>query len=289
MGWKQYHLIFRMLSNVHVGYRRVGNVMMARRYVHGRVLRGAIINCLAMNIFNEESNAYQAASEDLKNNIRNTYLWPAIPKDNHEKHPTDIPEKVKWDRLQAIFPFEETNGLRYFYPSPRGMKKEEFDYMFMSTEQRTSVMPDTSTAEEGMLFEIESISNFTRTGKPVFLVGTLWVSDAIQESPELFLANMILGGERTYGWGRGVVHIEQVVTATHEPDKIQFDGYTPSHIISDNLTMNSMARVEVLAGWEWVGRKHQLTHRVSYKPGCQVDGSTEFEIDEYGIWIEKSD
>jgi hypothetical protein len=232
-----------------------------------------------MNAFNEESTPYQKAIEIAKDNIRFSYLWPAKV--------VRISEKITWDSLQTLFPFSITRALEEFYPNPVAMKKEEFEYTFMGTEQRTSINPDNRTAEEGILFEVESITNHTRNGEQVFLVGILWISDMAQglEKPEELLSGMILGGERTYGWGRGILRIEQV-PISQTPNEIEFEGNVPSHLISDSVQLDDSARVETLAGWEMKDGHHSLTHLATYEPGCLVE-KQDFEINEYGIWVAK--
>jgi hypothetical protein len=277
MGWKQYHLIFRTRSNIHIGYRKVGNVMMSRGYVHGRALRGAIINCLALNIYDNEPNPYQKAMDLAKDNIRFSYLWPAYSGDNSGN--------PKWDSLHAVFPFSGTDGLGGLYPKPISKTGEEFDFTFRTTEQRTAINPATGTAEEGLLFEVESISNYTRDGNPVFMVGTLWISEGEQdlENPEGVFSNIQLGGERTYGWGRGSLKVEETKT-NQNPEGIRFKGHVPSHFITNNVRIDGATRVETLAGFEYKNNRYELTHRVVYEPGCFVDEETSFTIDDYGIW-----
>jgi len=67
-----------------------------------------------------------------------------------------------------------------------------------------------------MLYDVEFIAPYTREGRPVYLVGDLWVQEdnlpktvkegnkkvCLREAWKTALQHLQIGGERTYGWGR---------------------------------------------------------------------------------------
>lgn len=250
--------------------------MQSRCYVHGRAIRGALVNALASSLCSDEPDPYETASEVVRN-IRFTYFWPAYCR---ETSPDG------WNSLSTAFPFPVSDGLRKLYPNPIKIRKEALEYLFMHSEQRTSVGVSSRTAEEGVLFEVESISSHTREGKQVYLVGTLWISDSDGRlgNPTESFSNLLLGGERTYGWGRGLLRLEPAGSDRCDPTSLRFSGHVPAHLIPKESRPDPTAKVEALAGWETMRGKTRLTSVAAYEPGYWLDSESIVEIDESGIW-----
>jgi len=177
MAWTHYRLRFRLLAPLHVGWRKTGNLMQTRPYVPGRLLWAALTARLTRNAGQgHDAQAYQDVGKRVQEYFRFGYLWPSLD----GKHP--------------YFPWE--------HPA-------DFEYLLLGSYMSTSLHPQSTTAEEGSLHEVEFLAPTARDGRPVFLLGDLWVSeDDLPNDPanlgdwKAALSYLQLGGERGYGWGR---------------------------------------------------------------------------------------
>ncbi|WP_322797546.1 RAMP superfamily CRISPR-associated protein, partial [Thermoflexus sp.] len=179
MAWVHYVLRFRLLSPLHIGDRKMGNLMQTRPYVTGRVLWAALTARLTRDLGRgTRARGYQGIGAKIKKNFRFGYLWPSL------------------DGETPYFPWDH----------------DDFEYLLLGSYVSTAIDYDRQAAQEGSLHEVEFIAPVARDGRPVYLIGDLWVRvddpwvrDVL--SPELqrlweVLNRLQLGGERTYGWGR---------------------------------------------------------------------------------------
>ena len=230
MAWKHYQVVFRVLSPLHIGYRKVGNLMQTRSYVLGRNLWGAITARLVRDAGKgNDAQAYFVMGEVVRSCFRFGYLYPAIPRQEEGR-------KNRSGNVEPYFPWDS--------------KAVPFDYLFLSSYASTSLDYEFQAALAGSLHETEFISPCTRPlrgtaweggwgeeadalGLPVYLIGDLWVAEDCQkqwqdwiksnEGKKKFkdvsdllkfwcagklsswrqaLDKIQLGGERGYGWGR---------------------------------------------------------------------------------------
>lgn len=174
MVWTYYPLKFRLLSPMHIGYRKVGNLMQTRQYVPGKNLWAALTARITRDYLNgSDANSYKKVGEYAIDKFRFGYLWPSLDGDK---------PCFYWDR-------------------------EDFDYLFLDSYASTALDYSACSTEEGSLHETEFIAPVARNGKPVYLLGDLWVNEGAKdkiddESWQRSMENLQLGGERTYGWGR---------------------------------------------------------------------------------------
>ncbi|MEW6423841.1 MAG: RAMP superfamily CRISPR-associated protein [Bacillota bacterium] len=208
MGWLHYRITFRLLSPLHVGHRKAGNLMQTRRYVPGKSLWGALTARLTQDAgsgFKPE--AYEAVGRVVQSCFRFGYLYPAYM----ETGAAGVPDA---EELKPFFPWEKG--------------RVPFDYLFLESHTGTAVDAGSRGALAGSLHETEFISPQTRPERdnplslPVYLTGDLWVKKTpgeveknLQEVPEALrgvavkafaewgsgLDKLQLGGEQKYGWG----------------------------------------------------------------------------------------
>ncbi|HEB77761.1 MAG TPA: hypothetical protein ENI90_04450, partial [Methylothermaceae bacterium] len=182
MIWTHHRLTFRLLSPLHVGHRKVGNLMETRRYVPGRVLWAALTARLTRDDHDgNRGDEYQRIGGLVRKHFRFGYLWPSL------------------DGQTPYFPW----------------KHPDFDYLFLGSYASTALDYRRSAALAGQLHETEFIAPRTRTDGPVFLLGNLWVKDSLPGDLarwQVALERVQLGGERGYGWGRVRLAIEQDAT-----------------------------------------------------------------------------
>jgi hypothetical protein len=171
MTWKCYPTIFKAESPVHIGYRQIGILKTTRYYITGRAIWGAITANLTRALFsNPDSKDYQAVGNFVKENIRTTYFYPAIRKDDADSE--DL-SKYEVDGYFAFLPEYTDRGIKFGNES-----KDWFEQTFVDSFVSTALEPQTKTAEEGSLHEIEYIRNKIKLGKvvQVYYVGYLFVN-----------------------------------------------------------------------------------------------------------------
>jgi hypothetical protein len=268
---------------MHIGYRKVGNLMQTRNYVPGKNLWAALTARLTRDFPQAVWNrGYGKVGGALGEQFRFSYLWPSV------------------DGLEPCYLWAKA--------------KDDFDYLFLDSYAGAALDYSSGSTEEGSLHDTEFIAPVTRDGKPVYLIGDLWAdggqagrTDAIDPSDwQESMKDLQLGGERTYGWGRvslcpqwdvnsgGNVGGEtidgrrwrtedgKVIVSLRRGEKIA------SHVqaCGEREAADVIGPVEPLVGREWkehAGR--DVTYAgVYFAPGCEAKEDCEFEIDGYGRW-----
>lgn len=83
MAWTFYELRFRLLSPLHIGHQKIGNIQRTRHYVPARVLWGALTARLtrdgrARRLANVGEGDYVGMGTLVKEQIAFTYFYPAV-------------------------------------------------------------------------------------------------------------------------------------------------------------------------------------------------------------------
>lgn len=270
MAWTYYPLRFRLLSPLHIGYRKVGNLMQTRRYVPGKNLWAALTARLTRDADKQD---YIGVGKKVHENFRFGYLWPSL------------------DRDKPYFPWDH----------------DDFDYLFLGSYASTALDCIANAAQEGSLHETEFIAPVAQNSKPVYLLGDLWVRDGLLDAKkwQKAMENMQLGGERAYGWGRlarssdwnNIQRERGRTIADHEweelNDKIVLtlnkdDRITAHALDSRPGAVSSLTgQVEPQVGREWgeYSGQHPRFGGVYFAPESRVvDPETKFEIRNNGLW-----
>jgi hypothetical protein len=284
MAWQRYTLIFRLLSPLHIGYRKVGNLMQTRPYVPGKVLWAALTARLTRDFDNgSDGQRYIDIGKAVNGHFRFGYLYPALP---------DEPKKE----------VEAAADVTVHYPWGDPL----FDYRFLSSYAGTALNYDYQSAEEGTLREVEFIRPHARpvsgaeVAPQVYLVGDLYVEASWKNGSPLqnwqkTFEHIQLGGERHYGWGR-VQLVSDLQNPLSEEAKIKLENgdKIPAHALAvdpdgHKAVTGVTGAVEPLVGWERDNESTARKWRVSqaticYVPGAEVTAETTFSIGTYGIW-----
>ena len=273
MAWQHYRLVFRLLSPLHIGYRRTGNLMETRRYVPGKNLWAALTARLVRNAgHGADGGAYREVGRAVHKHFRFGYLWPSL------------------DRENPYFPW----------------KNDDFDYLFLGSAASTALEHSRRAAQDGTLHDVEFIAPTTRTGDEVYLLGDLWVQDplpSVVAGWQDALRAFALGGEQGYGWGR--VRLEQDPQPPMGNNSIggfawhvdgqeivltaPADSRITAHAVAagEQAVTNVEGVVEPLVGWErQESGGYRLTQNVvvAYAPGATVGEETTVSIGCYGIY-----
>ncbi len=273
MAWQHYRLVFRLLSPLHIGYRRTGNLMETRRYVPGKNLWAALTARLVRDAgHGADGGAYREVGRAVHKHFRFGYLWPSL------------------DRENPYFPWEN----------------DDFDYLFLGSAASTALEHTRRAAQDGTLHDVEFIAPITRTGKQVYLIGDLWVRTDLPDSVTYWqdaLRAFALGGEQGYGWGR--MRLEQAPQSLKGKNSIggfawrvddqkivltvPAENKITAHAVADDESVISsiVGAVEPMIGWErQKDGNYALTKRVivAYVPGAATVQKGQFRLGDYGIW-----
>ncbi len=272
MAWKKYQLVFKLLSPLHIGYRKVGNLHQTREYVPGKVVWGALTARLTrMTGKGDSSKGYSDIGKAVANHFRFGYLWPAIFKNNNS---------TEQSKLEVCYPWSNT----------------DFDYQFLNSYASTALNYDFQSSEEGTLHETEYIAPKTRDNRQVYLKGDLWVDEDNLNNQFInwksALNTMHLGGERNYGWGRVRLINELKPIEDNSIPEIQItnESKIPAHafaIVGNQTIHEIQGEVEPLLGWEWDNSNQNRVWKLSDPEICYVPGSIlkvdcSFEVDAFG-------
>jgi hypothetical protein len=262
MNWQSYDLLFRLLSPLHVGYRKVGNLMQTRGYVPGKnVWAGLTARLTRAAGQGADGAAYSKIGEALQRHCRFTYLYPAL---------------LDGDGYKTCYPWHD-----------------DFDYRFFDSYTSAALNGDHQAAAEGLLHETEYIAPCTRDGQPVYLTGALYIQKDLPECLQNWqaaLTQLQFGGERGYGWGRVQrLTLPEPVLVNEPVVTVAKDAVVRAHTYVQNAPL--VGAIEPLIGWE---RNYHSTNRalwklsdkaiICYAPGGQVTTASTFRIDPYGLW-----
>jgi hypothetical protein len=266
MEWTPWFVSFRLISPLHIGCKKIGNLQVTRPYVPGKTLWGALT---ARLVRDEGDNNYNDVGVRVNKELRLSYFYPSTSQDNVELWPWDNRE---WDN------------------------RDDFNWKFIGSYVSTAL--DGDTAEEGSLHEVEYISPTTRDGSPVFLVGYIFEKTGCQLKWKEALKRIQLGGERGYGWGR-IELIGEPVKKCSFFNSYVFDcaGSDPGITVEKNKPILAHAQIEGLDCHgtiePLVGRETDNNKRfggvlsradICWLPGSIVKESEVFRIIEHGIW-----
>jgi len=274
MNWVRYNLKYQLISPIHIGYRKIGNLMETRPYVPGKNLWAALTARLTRDAGLRD---YINVGKKVHNNFRFGYLWPSI------------------------------NGIDPYYP---WQSKGDFEYLLCGSYSSTPLDCSTKSASEGGLHEVEFIAPTTRKKDAVHLLGDLWVRDGSMDESiwQNALRNIQLGGERSYGWGRLACYSnwmsgqsekgrtisgfrweeqnEEIILKLKKGDIINAHA-SPILTSTEVLT----GHMEPLVGREWgeYSGQHPRFGGIFFVPGSKVnqngtDPDARFRIGNNGLW-----
>lgn len=274
MDWKLYRVSLKLLSPMHIGWRKIGNLQQTRYYVPGRTLWGALTARLARDC---GEFSYMKTGIDIDKFLRFSYFYPS---DNEERI--------------TLFPWES---------------EDEFEWKFIGSTVNTALDTCAKKADEGSLHETEYIAPKTRDREQVYLIGYVFEHKDCRLKWKAALPKLQIGGERTYGLGR--VGIDESKGCS-QVAQIDLDGYdieldeefpviklsasrsVVSHALADNQidSFASSGNIEPLIGLETT-REERFGAEISaaqicWTPGTKFSNDHTFVIGEKGIWKSKS-
>lgn len=267
-NWTPYLVIFKLLSPMHVGWRKIGNLQQTRPYVIGKTMWGAMTACLANQTIEKD---YKKMGEDVDDQLAFTYFYPTI----NEK---------------------EVNNFHFPW-----YNWDDFSWKYLGSYVSTALQKGRG-AEEGSLHEIEFISPITRDDESVFLIGYIFEKEGCTLLWKDVLNILQLGGERGYGWGR-VEHLPLIEIKinetifgleymnnqkTNRPHLIVPENTKLfAHTYADNL--NAIGTIEPVVGRETdqlTGNfgKNCSSAQICWTPESKIKERVSIQIEKKGLW-----
>ncbi len=265
MMWKMYKARLRLLSPIHVGWAKQGNLQRTRPYVTGKVIWGALTARLTRD--HPSLGDYQQVGEKVKAQLAFSYFYPAVGK-----------EVNCW---------------------PWGVQADVFAWRYLNSYASTALNYDHNRAEEGSLHETEYIAPRTRDGEMVYLLGYIFEQEGCKLPWRKALDRLQLGGERGYGWGRVRSEGEPQVTDEFFPGwQVDLKAEQPhlkaangkavfyAHVQANNVA--GSGAIEPLLGRE-TSQNGQHGEQISkaeicWTPGSQLSQQVHLKIGHFGIW-----
>lgn len=279
-GWQGYQVVLRLVSPMHVGQHRLGNVRLTRGYVPARLWWAALTARLTRQT--RQGDASSPSAED----------YSQMGKRVHETM-----------ALGYLYPALRTEqGWQVFYPWDDAMT---FRARFLSSYASTALIYPQQSAAQGSLHEVEFLAPQTRSidgkeSEAVYLVGNVWVRE---DAPawRTVLPYLQFGGERGYGWGR--IALMEVTESTrwghHEiisgrgrpVVQVAAGGTLLAHTPAREV--QAVGSIEALVGRQWTqegpGRTVEPFGGICYEPGSRVEQESYFTVGAYGLWLPPAD
>lgn len=285
MGWTLYSAHFRVLSYLHIGHQKLGNIQRTRSYVPARNFWAFLTARLTRGAQHGEwpqppgiaIGDYEAMGTLVTEQIAFSYFYPT--------------DRDGW----PLYPDLTPQGLRF---GASGMTPDVFAWRYLGSYASTALNYSTNSAEEGTLHEVEFIASQTRVdgaveSYPVYLAGYVLVTDDCTLPWQEALHEIQIGGERGYGWGRlrlepdGLVSVDYRSVELFGRMKCRCEGgVRPKTCISPGQPLLSHAKVggvqaagdiEPVVGRAWdneAGAGQVIsTAKVCYAPGARLEGS----------------
>lgn len=265
MTWTAYQVTFRLLSPLHVGWRKLGNLQQTRPYVTGRSLWGAFTARLTREA---GGNNYVDIGKEVDKQLTFTYFYPSTQSNGVSLWPWS-----NWD---------------------------EFAWTFLGSYASTA-LENARNAKAGSLHETEFIAPCTREGQQVYLVGYIFEQDNCKLNWQGILDKLQLGGERGYGWGRvrsegkpkqvpnnECFGYKLIPNSAHPLLSAQKATKLLAHTIAKDDKEARGVAIEPLVGRETkeasgFGKDHSKAE-ICWIPGGSVSEGETFQIEARGIW-----
>ncbi len=235
MSWRLFNWQFKVCSPLHIGYHKTMHLFRTRPYVPGRHIWAALTDKLTLLLGTTD---YQKVGRALEEAFCFSYLYPCL-----EEGCIYIPCYTKDKGL--------TFGLGDGFLTGR-----EFEKKFLSSAASAAIDPQSFTAEEGMLHQVEFVTPHLAGGSEnentsVYLKGLLWVREGgtsafqvrVDNSNIAFIAGgcsneidfaaelaerLQVGGERHYGFGLLKLKLLQQVKYVEEKTMRSITGFPGS-------------------------------------------------------------
>jgi len=289
MSWSLYRWTWQLESPLYVGMPPAGSLNRCRLYVPARALWGAVTAEMARATAGGGFPEYEKVGEELRQELRFTYLFPA--------------ERVGNEWRAWLPRYEEKRGLVWQREDAacNELPDRQFRMRLLSAQPSTAIEPSSDTAAEGSLRETECMNTRWRQHRdlpsgPVGLVGYVLMNSNLRKELREGLEQLnftTVGGDARYGLGRlrrigGMSQAADVFgcrvdLARDNPvvDAERVLGH--ANVCANNLGL--MGELELLRGWDYGKRDHWRTEKPLWMPGSATNEPRKWRIAASGHWL----
>lgn len=290
MTWQAYHLIYKLQSNMLIGWHTLGYINLTRYYIPGKNMWASFTDNLTRSEKEEAGlDGYIKHGNQLKDNVLLSYFYPASNAD------------------KPMMPRYTDEGLWY-----GDLPIEQFEKQYISSVGKTAILPHINAKEDGSLHEMEFIKPLLSFVGYVFIAKT--ASGLALDTAKFnnVFKEIFVGGERKYGWGRLTLSgaplpvsdnlfFGHTLCLDKEKPQIVLKNdakYLPAHteVLPENKIL-CKGNIENLAGRETLPSKgnrgagpgRKITGaKLCWMPGSQLTGDDEikFRLGAYGLMEE---
>ena len=244
--WHLYLLEYRLKTPLHIGHKKVLNLLLTREYIPAKPFRGALVAKFARDL---GSRNYDAIGNFFKKAMRFGYFYILDKGKNVSLlAPKFTDEGLKFGMLVNDVKTSSSgenscsNKKEYYY--------NEFAKKYITSQAFAAIDPNSLGTEEGMLHEVEFISPYTleEKSKPVLFRGLIWVSNfsdgnfCIEDINEndftirdkhkntsvnfsQVAGSLQIGGERKYGFGLFELYKSIKEVKSNDLSSLGFSGF----------------------------------------------------------------
>jgi hypothetical protein len=281
MTWQLYGLTYELLSPLHIGYHKIGNVQRTRYYIPARNLWGAVTERLTRSGFSTPDapqGDYRRIGDWVKRHCAFSYFF--VCDGDKLLHPRYAQDGVCYGHLSAA----------------------EFERRWLSAHVTTALDAATTSAETGSLHEVEFIAPYDDQARRTCLRGWMFLDEEgkarlAEGKWRAALNELQVGGERRSGFGQlrlngwttdqTLADYEVTLNGLRPQVNVQAKKPLLAHTLASAVKARGM--IEPLVGRETVGDSQSfgqslIAGRVCWTPGSLVDRKECLTLDEAGIW-----
>ncbi len=292
MSWSLYRWAWKLDAPLSIGLPPSGSLNRCRLYAPARNLWGALTAELAQRQATG-CPAYAKVGEDVRKDVRLTYLFPA--EETHMGWRAWLPQ---YERGKGLVWRREDDADGHGSVADR-----ELRLRLLLARPGTAIDHASDTAAEGTLRETECISQHWRNrvtdgAKSVALVGYVFVRNGTDLAVGLEQIDVLsIGGDTRYGLGR-VRRVAWDPASDVFGDIVDFAGQEPS-LRADRVLAHAQAssyeamvgQLEVLGGWDRAKGSglEPLAPVPLWAPGSRaVNGKLLWYVEESGLWQDEN-
>ncbi|WP_050985864.1 RAMP superfamily CRISPR-associated protein [Thermoanaerobacter siderophilus] len=270
---KWFELTFKQLTPMHIGKYNYGVIAQTHIFIPGYTMWGALVN--SYGIRNGSSEEIFKETQDNFKMI--TCFYPSFDKGN-------------------IYFLEYYKGMLYYkeHNSENRYSEKEFRAKFTDTYISTAVIPDTKTAKDESLHEIETILNRSKderdNSKQLYWKGLIGL---LNDKYEKFLSEgleIFVGGDIRYGFGKMILESKKPISGDHLKEwQINNDGILiksdkplTNYVESKNVKLKK-GRFETIVHLDFAGavpslEKNEKNIYVCFVPGSKVEITDDIKL-----------
>jgi len=286
MSWKMYKWVWQVKAPIHIGWAPSGALNRTRLYIPARTIWGAFTAEIGRRRANNSFPNYGSVGAELRKNVRFTYLFPA--------------KKIegKWITWLPSFKFSPDDSGSNELPmwnngeeSEKSFSNRKFKKILLTSLQSTAINPETFSAEESTLREIEVIKQFWNSldYSQVGFVGCVFIRDEGLNNEIFGIKELFLGADTRYGFGRIGCEDDTFSEEKCFGKQVRLHGLNPviktdtifGHLKA-GLQTDIKGSMELVQQWD-TGKI--LISGLAWVPGSYFSGEKEFEILPDGFWV----